>query len=67
MIIVEARDGIEDQVEAIVKESMQAAFKRIVREVPFVTEVRVADSWKSWSQRQSSLQIHLRTAPLAIV
>ncbi|MGA2228352.1 MAG: DNA polymerase [Syntrophobacteraceae bacterium] len=66
-IIVEARDGIEDQVEAIVKESMQAAFKRIVREVPFVTEVRVADSWKSWSQRQSSLQIHLRTAPLAIV
>ena len=53
--------------EAIVKESMQAAFKRIVREVPFVTEVRVADSWKSWSQRQSSLQIHLRTAPLAIV
>ena len=44
-IIVEARDGIEDQVKAIVKESMEEAFKRIIPEVPFVAEIRVADSW----------------------
>jgi DNA polymerase I-like protein with 3'-5' exonuclease and polymerase domains len=47
-IIIEARDGTEDQVEAIVKESMEGAFKRIIPEVPFVAEIRVADSWKSF-------------------
>ncbi len=44
-IIVEARDGIEDQVQAIVKESMEEAFRRIIPEVSFVVEPRVADSW----------------------
>ncbi len=46
-IIVEARDGIEDQVEAIVKESMEEALRRIIPEVPFVAETKIADSWKS--------------------
>jgi DNA polymerase I-like protein with 3'-5' exonuclease and polymerase domains len=45
--IFEARDGIEDQVQTIVEESMEEAFKRIIPEVPFVAEIRVADSWKS--------------------
>ena len=31
----------------IVKESMEAALERIVPEVPFVAEVRVAEAWKS--------------------
>ncbi len=44
-IIIEARDGIEDQVWAIVKESMEEAFKKIIPEVPFVAEIRAADSW----------------------
>jgi DNA polymerase I-like protein with 3'-5' exonuclease and polymerase domains len=35
-IIVEARDGIEDQVQAIVKESMEEAFGKIIPEVPFM-------------------------------
>ena len=38
-IITEARDGIEDQVEAILEESMEESLKRIV------AEIRVADSW----------------------
>ena len=46
-IIVEARDGIEDQVEAIVEGAMEEAFEKIIPEVPFVAEIRVADSWKS--------------------
>ena len=45
--VIEARDGIENQVQAIVAESMEEAFKRIISEVPFVAEIRVADSWKS--------------------
>ena len=44
-IIVEARDGIEDQVKVIVKESMEAAFGKIIPEVPFVAEPRVAEAW----------------------
>ena len=40
-IIIEARDGMEDQVQVIVEESME----RIIPEVPFVAEIRVADSW----------------------
>jgi DNA polymerase I-like protein with 3'-5' exonuclease and polymerase domains len=44
-ILIEARDGIEDQVQSIVKESMEEAFKRIIPEVPFVAKIRVADSW----------------------
>jgi hypothetical protein len=45
-IIVEARDGIEDQVLTIVEESMEEALERIIPEVPFVVEPRVADSWE---------------------
>jgi hypothetical protein len=44
-IIVEARDGIEDQVRAIVKESMEEAFEKAIPKVPFVTENRVAEAW----------------------
>ncbi|MGA2226573.1 MAG: DNA polymerase, partial [Syntrophobacteraceae bacterium] len=44
-IIVEVRDGIEDQVEAIVKESMEEAFEKIIPVVPFAVEIRVAASW----------------------
>jgi hypothetical protein len=36
---------IEDHVEAIVEESMQEALNRIVPEVPFVAEMRVAEAW----------------------
>jgi DNA polymerase I-like protein with 3'-5' exonuclease and polymerase domains len=46
-IIIEARDGIEDQVEAIVKECMERGFEKIIPEVPFVVEPKIADSWKS--------------------
>jgi len=45
-IIIEARDGIEDQVEAIVEESMEEAFQGIIPEVPFGVEIRVADRWE---------------------
>ncbi|MGA2229108.1 MAG: DNA polymerase [Syntrophobacteraceae bacterium] len=44
-IIVEARDGIEDQVKSIVEESMEAAFRKIIPEVPFAVEIRVAEAW----------------------
>ncbi len=44
-IIVEAKDGIEDQVRAIVKESMEAALEQIVPKVPFVAEIRVDEAW----------------------
>ena len=44
-IIVEAREDIADQVQAIVKESMEEASERIVPEVPFVAEVRVTEAW----------------------
>jgi DNA polymerase I-like protein with 3'-5' exonuclease and polymerase domains len=44
-IIVEARDGIEDQVREIVKESMEAALERIIPEVPFAVEIRVVEAW----------------------
>ncbi len=37
-IIIEARDGVEDQVQVIVKESMEEAFGEIIPEVPFVAE-----------------------------
>jgi hypothetical protein len=32
-------------VEVIVKESMEEASKRIIPEVPFVAEIRVAEAW----------------------
>jgi DNA polymerase I-like protein with 3'-5' exonuclease and polymerase domains len=32
-------------VREIVKESMEEAFKKIIPEVPFAAEIRVADSW----------------------
>ena len=44
-IIVEARDAIADQVKAIVVESMEGALGRIIPEVMFVVETRVANSW----------------------
>jgi DNA polymerase I-like protein with 3'-5' exonuclease and polymerase domains len=43
--IVEARDAIEDQVLAIVSESMEAAFEKIIPEVPFTVEIRVVEAW----------------------
>jgi len=33
-------------VKAIVKESMEEAFKKIIPEVPFVAEIRMTDSWE---------------------
>ncbi len=45
-IIIEARDGIEDQVKEIVKESMEATLEQIIPEVPFVAEIRVAAAWR---------------------
>ncbi len=44
-IIVEAGDGIEDQVLTIVKESMEEALEWIIPEVPFVAEIRVGEAW----------------------
>ena len=44
-VSIEVRDGIEDQVEAILEESMEEAFKRIIPKVPFVAEIRVAETW----------------------
>ena len=44
-IIIEARDGIEDQVKAIVKGAMEEAFKQIIPEALFVAETRVAEAW----------------------
>ncbi len=44
-IIIEARDGIEDQVREIVKESMEEALEKIIPEVPFTAEIRVAEAW----------------------
>jgi DNA polymerase I-like protein with 3'-5' exonuclease and polymerase domains len=49
-ILIEARDAIEDQVEAIVEESMEEAFEKIIPEVRFVAEIRVADSW-GWDSK----------------
>ena len=43
--VIEARDGIEDQVQTIVKEVMEDAFKKIIPEVPFVAEIRVVEAW----------------------
>jgi DNA polymerase I-like protein with 3'-5' exonuclease and polymerase domains len=43
-IIIETRDGIEDQVRVIVKASMEEVFGGIIPEVPFVAEIREADS-----------------------
>jgi DNA polymerase I-like protein with 3'-5' exonuclease and polymerase domains len=44
-IIVEATDGIEDQVQAVVKKSMEGALERITPEVPFVVEPKIAEAW----------------------
>lgn len=44
-IIIEARDGIKEQVREIVKGAMENAFKQIIPEVPFVVEPRVAEAW----------------------
>ncbi len=41
-IIVEARDDIEDQVKAIVKDGIEEAFRQIIPEVPFVVEPRAS-------------------------
>ena len=45
-IIVAARDGTEDQVLTIVKESMEEAFRQIIPEVHFIAEIRVAEAWE---------------------
>jgi DNA polymerase I-like protein with 3'-5' exonuclease and polymerase domains len=45
-IIVEAREGIEDQVQSIVEKSMEEEFKQIIPAVPFVAEIRLAHSWE---------------------
>ena len=44
-IIIEVRDGIEEQVKVIVKEAMEEAFGKIIPKVPFVAEIRVAEVW----------------------
>jgi len=44
-----------DQVKAIVSESMEAAFEKIIPEVPFAVEIRVADSWKLLDLKHTSL------------
>ena len=44
-IIVEARDDIANKVKAIVSESMEEAFEKIIPEVPFAVEIRVAEAW----------------------
>ena len=44
-IVIEARDGIEDHVQTIVKEAMEEAFEKLIPEVPFVAEIRVAEAW----------------------
>jgi hypothetical protein len=42
--IVAARDAVVDQVQTIVKESMEAAFRQFIPKVPFVVEPKIADS-----------------------
>jgi DNA polymerase I-like protein with 3'-5' exonuclease and polymerase domains len=44
-IIVEARDEIVDEVCVILKESMEAALEKIIPQVPFVTQIGVAEAW----------------------
>jgi hypothetical protein len=44
-IIIEARDDIEDQVQTIVKESMEESLNRIIPQVTFVVESRVTEAW----------------------
>ncbi len=43
--MVEARDNIAGQVSEIVEESMEGSFKKVIPEVPFVVEIRVAETW----------------------
>jgi DNA polymerase I-like protein with 3'-5' exonuclease and polymerase domains len=45
-MIVVARNPVADQVQAIVKKSMEEALERIIPEVPFVAEITVACSWE---------------------
>jgi DNA polymerase I-like protein with 3'-5' exonuclease and polymerase domains len=52
-IIIEARDAIEDQVREIVKKSMEAALGRMIPEVPFVAEIRVAEAW-GWDNKNET-------------
>jgi DNA polymerase I-like protein with 3'-5' exonuclease and polymerase domains len=49
-IIVEARDDIADQVQAIVEDSMEEAFTKIIPEIQFVAEIKVAEA-KAFSYR----------------
>ena len=44
-IAVETGEDIADQVQRIVKESTEKAFKKIIPEVSFVAEIRVAEAW----------------------
>jgi DNA polymerase I len=52
-IIIEARDDIEDQVQAIVKECMERSFEQIIPEVPFVVEPKIADSWGGYAEHNT--------------
>jgi hypothetical protein len=45
MILWWKLDFTADRAREMVKESMEAAFKRIFPEVPFVVEPRVAEVW----------------------
>lgn len=58
-----ARDATADQVQAIVKESMEEAFKQIIPEVPFVVEPKIADAWKGGDPRHSSLLLRESSIP----
>jgi DNA polymerase-1 len=44
-MIVEVKEEIVDEVSVILKESMEAAFKKIIPGVPSVVEPKIADSW----------------------
>jgi hypothetical protein len=64
--VVEAGDAIEEHVKVIVKESMEAALERIIPEVPFAVEPKIANSWKvAPAHRLSGIGIHWPTGPFS--
>ena len=44
-IIGEARDDIADRVKEVVADSMKDSLERIIPEVPFVLDIKAAESW----------------------
>jgi hypothetical protein len=52
--MVQAGVGTEDQVQAVVKESMEEAFKQIIPEVPFVAEIREDEAKAFFFRRGNS-------------